>query len=109
MVNEPTPRYIIKGSKCSFVKYGLDVQEVQQKINMNPTDPTFGIESIIEQGKLYFNNGSKIIAEDVITEKGNWAMLFQNLHDAIVHDEELLIKTEDVLEQIKIIESVIKK
>ena len=109
MVHEPTPRYIIKGSKCSFVKYGLDVQEVQQKINMNPTDPLFGIEPVIQQGKLYTYNGSKMVAEEVMTEKGNWAMLFQNLHDAIVHDEELLIKTEDVLEQIKIIESVIKK
>ena len=109
MVHEPTPRYIINGSKCSFVKYGLDVQEDQQKINMNPTDPTFGIEPIIEQGKLYTYNGSKMVAEEVMTEKGNWAMLLQNLHDAIVHDEELLIKTADVLEQIKIIESVIKK
>lgn len=109
MVHQPTPRYIINGSKSSFVKYGLDVQEDQQKINMNPTDPLFGIEPVIQQGKLYTYNGSKMVAEEVMTEKGNWAMLFQNLHDAIVHDEELLIKTEDVLEQIKIIESVIKK
>ena len=109
LVFGPTPRYIINASNGSFIKYGLDVQEDQQKINMKPTDPLFGIEPVIQQGKLYTFNGSKIIAEDVVTEKGNWAMLFQNLHDAIVHDEKLLIKTEDVLEQIKIIETIIKE
>lgn len=106
LVNNPTPRYIINGTKGSFVKYGLDVQEDQLRADMNPTDAGFGIEPYAHQGKLYINNGSNIVIENVSTEKGNWGLLFQNLHGAIVNAEELLIKPEDVLEQIKIIESV---
>lgn len=109
LVHQPTPRYIINGSEGSFVKYGLDVQEAQLKDNMHPSNNLFGIEPLIQQGKLYMPNGDAINTENVGTEKGNWALLFQNVHDAIVHDEELLIKTKDVLEQIKIIERIITK
>ena len=40
------------------------------------------------------------------TQKGDWGLLFQNLHDVIVDGKELLIKCEEVVEQIKIIEQV---
>ncbi len=109
LVHEPTPRYIINGTDCSFVKYGLDVQEDHLKTGMNPADAGFGIEPLEQQGKIYINNGSKIDIKNVTTEKGNWALLFQNLHDAISNAEDLLITHKDILEQIKIIESVTLK
>lgn len=108
-VHELSPRYIINGSKGSFVKYGLDVQDVNLKAGMQPNENLFGIEPMEQQGKIYSYNGSDIINKKVLTEKGNWALLFQNLYDVIVNDAELLIKTEDVFEQIKIIEAVINK
>ena len=37
---------------------------------------------------------------------GNWALLFQNLYEAITNNILLIIKPQDVLEQIKIIESI---
>ena len=108
-VHELSPRYIINGSKGSFVKYGLDVQDVNLKAGMQPNENLFGIEPMEQQGKIYSYNGSDIINKSVLTEKGNWALLFQNLYDVIVNDAKLLIKTEDVFEQIKIIEAVINK
>ena len=106
LVNNPTPRYIINGTEGSFVKYGLDVQGDQLETGMKPTETIFGIEPLEQQGKLYINKGSNTVIKKVLTEKGNWALLFQNLYDAIVNAHDLLIKPEDVLEQIKIIETV---
>jgi scyllo-inositol 2-dehydrogenase (NADP+) len=106
LVREESPRYIIHGRKGSFVKYGIDVQEDHLKAGMMPQDVGFGIEPNTQAGILYREIGGKTVQEIIQTEKGNWALLFQNLHDVIVDGKELLIKPEEVLEQIRIIEAV---
>jgi predicted dehydrogenase len=106
LVREDTPRYIIHGTKGSFTKHGIDVQEDHLKAGMMPQDINFGIEPITQSGILNTEINGLIFKGTVETEKGNWGLLFQNLHDAIVDGKELLIKPEEVLEQIKIIEKV---
>jgi scyllo-inositol 2-dehydrogenase (NADP+) len=106
MVREDSPRYIVHGSKGSFVKYGIDVQEDQLKAGMMPTGVEFGVEHIKQYGTLYTEKDGLPFTEKIETEKGNWEILFQNVYDAIVHDKTLLVKPEEVLEQIKIIEKI---
>ena len=106
LVREDTPRYIIHGTKGSFIKHGIDEQEDHLKMGIKPTDSNFGIESIKHSGTLNTEINGLIIKGTVETEIGNWTLLFQNLHDAIVDGKELLIKSEEVLEQIRIIEQV---
>lgn len=107
LVRGESPRYIIHGSKGSFIKYGIDVQEDHLKVGMMPQDTDFGIEPNTQYGILYSEKDGVAVQEIIKTEKGNWALLFQNLHDVIVGDSELLIKPAEVLAQIRIIEAVI--
>jgi predicted dehydrogenase len=107
MVREDSPRYIIHGTKGSFVKYGIDVQEDHLKAGLQPTDAGFGVEPPSQMGILNTNINGLGFRGTVETLTGNWSILFQNLHDAIVNGKELLIKPMEVLEQIKIIEKVI--
>ena len=107
LVREDTPRYIIHGKKGSFIKHGIDEQEDHLKMSVKPIDTGFGIESVKNSGILNTEINGLIIKGTIETEKGNWALLFQNLHDAIVDGKELLIKPEEVLEQIRIIEKVL--
>jgi len=109
IVPEQSARYIIHGSEGSFVKYGLDMQEDNLKAGMQPTDTGFGIEPIEQQGTMFTHYESETNSQSVNTERGNWALLFENLYEAIVYGRELLIKPRDVLQQIKIIEIVINK
>jgi scyllo-inositol 2-dehydrogenase (NADP+) len=106
LVRENSPRYIIHGTKGSFVKYGIDVQEDHLKAGKQPTDVDFGVEPTENLGILNTETNGISFRGNVDTVKGNWALLFQNLHDAIVDGKELLIKPEEVLEQIRIIEQV---
>lgn len=108
MVREDSPRYIVHGTKGSFVKHGLDVQEDQLKSGMMPMDIRFGVEPIAQAGTLYTEKNGMPFAEKIENEKGNWKILFQNMHDAIVHGETLLINTGEIVEQLKIIELVKK-
>lgn len=106
LVREDTPRYIIHGKKGSFTKHGIDVQEDHLKAGMMPEDVNFGIEPTAQLGILHTEMYGLIFKGTVETEKGNWALLFQNLHDVIVDGKELLIKPAEVLEQIRIIEKI---
>ena len=106
LVREDTPRYIIDGTKGSFVKYGIDVQEDHLKAGMLPQDAGFGIEPTVNSGVLNTEFNGITFRGNVETKKGDWGLLFQNLYDVIVDGKELFVKPEEVVEQIKIIEQV---
>ena len=106
LVREEGPRYILHGTKGSFVKYGLDVQEDHLKAGLMPRMAGFGIESSEKWGILNTEINELHFRGNVETEVGNWDFLFQNLYEAIVEGKELLIKPEQIVEQIKIIEVV---
>jgi scyllo-inositol 2-dehydrogenase (NADP+) len=106
LVREDSPRYIIHGTKGSFIKHGIDVQEDHLKAGMLPNYEGFGIESASNSGILNTEFNGLAFRGNVENMKGNWTLLFQNLHDAIVDGKELFIKPEEVLEQIRIITTV---
>lgn len=106
MVREEGPRYILHGTKGSFVKYGIDVQEDHLKAGILPNMDGFGIEPASNQGILNSDVNGLHFRGTIETLKGDWGILFQNLYEAITGKAELLVKPEEVLEQIKIMEQV---
>ncbi|CAH0997641.1 scyllo-inositol 2-dehydrogenase (NADP(+)) IolW [Emticicia aquatica] len=108
LVREEGPRYILHGTKGSFVKYGLDVQEDHLKAGLMPRMTGFGIESVEKWGILNTEINGQHFRGHLETEVGNWDLLFQNLFEAITEGKELLVKPEQIVEQIKIIEEVKK-
>jgi scyllo-inositol 2-dehydrogenase (NADP+) len=106
MVRGELPRYVLHGSKGSFIKYGIDVQEDHAKAGILPNDPSFGIEPPQYFGTLTTDLNGLTVQGKVETERGNWAILFQNIYEVITQNKEPLIKNEDILTQIKIIEAV---
>lgn len=79
MVREKGPRYILHGTKGSFVKYGLDVQEDHLKVGLMPRMSGFGIESTEKWGILNTEINGLHFRGTIETEVGNWGFLFQNL------------------------------
>ena len=106
LVREDTPRYIIHGTKGSFVKYGIDVQEDHLKAGILPNDAGFGIESASNSGVLNTEFNGITFRGNVETQQGNWGLLFQNLYDSIADGKELFVKPEEIVAQIQIIEQV---
>lgn len=106
MVKKQGPRYTIHGTKGSFTKYGIDVQEDHSKEGMLPTNQSFGVESEKEFGLLTYEKDGQDISERIVTEKGNWQGFFTNLADAIEENKEVDVKDFQILEQIKILEII---
>lgn len=108
LVKEERPRYIVHGSAGSFYKSGIDLQEDHLKQGFLPGQAGFGEESSRYDGDLTSNFSGLEVTAKIKTLTGNWLYLYDNLAQAITEKAELIIKPEQVAEQIKIIESVKK-
>lgn len=106
MVREETPRYIIHGTKGSFIKYGIDLQEDHLKANIFPDNPAFGYETPQYSGILNTEINGLATRGTVETERGNWGILFQNIYEVIANNAQPLIPLADIVEQLRIIEKV---
>jgi len=71
---EPQIRFKIRGTKASFIKYGLDVQEEQltHEPPMSLGDPRFAVEPKSLEGVLTtLNEKGEMISSSVSTERGD--------------------------------------
>ena len=107
-VKEPGPRFQVHGTKGSFVKYGLDSQEAQLRMGKKPGSKGFGIEPASQRGILNTVLSGKEFRGLVKTLPGNYMDFFNNVYGVIVNGSDMVIKPEDALLNIRIIEAARK-
>jgi len=105
LVREPLPRFILLGNDGSFVKYGLDVQEEALKAGLTSlTKNSWGIEPADIWGTLNTEiNGQHFIGK-IESEKGDYGRFYQNLYNAIIGKEELIVTPVQARNNVRIIE-----
>jgi len=101
LVKELGPRFIVKGSKGQFIKYGIDPQEAALKEGQMPDTEDWGKEGKEHWGTLSTNNNEMKIE----TLAGNYMGFYDNVYEAIVNNEETFVKPEETREVIRIIET----
>ncbi|HVS30622.1 MAG TPA: Gfo/Idh/MocA family oxidoreductase, partial [Thermoanaerobaculia bacterium] len=79
LVRERTPRYTLRGTDATFVKFGLDPQEADLAAGRSPRDPGWGREPRDNWGTLIADRGELTIE----TLPGNYAAFYENVRDAI--------------------------
>jgi scyllo-inositol 2-dehydrogenase (NADP+) len=100
MVYENHLRYVLHGTKGSFIKGGLDPQEETLRKNVLPTEKPWGMEPEDRWGKLYSPSFTGIVE----SEAGDYMPFYQNVYDAIVNGAELAVKPEEVLRTCRVID-----
>ncbi len=109
LVREPVPSIQLHGYKGSFVKYGTDPQETQLKEGILPSDENYGIENPLWNGILHtVNELNEPVREKLQSPQGQYPKYYDNLYWAITENRNLLVKPEEALEAIKIIELAMK-
>ncbi|CAF3761177.1 unnamed protein product [Adineta steineri] len=109
LVREMGPRYILHGTKGSFIKYGDDIQEEVLRMGVMPTilneNNDWGKEPIEDYGLLHTETkDGRIIKEKYETLNGNYGLFYEQLYNSIVHGKQLEIRPEDGYNVIRIIE-----
>lgn len=100
----PGPTFQIHGTKGSYVKYGLDVQEENLNKGMIPNTPDWGKEPESIWGKLITEYNGVKINSVVESENGDYRDYFINLRDTILGKAELAVKPEEARNVIRVIE-----
>ncbi len=104
LVREPGPRYLIHGTRGSFIKSGDDVQEALLKAGVLPTAADWGLEPEEQYGLLHTEVAGEVVNTKVRSLQGNFGLYYQHLHDTIVAGAPLREKPEHGFNTIKLIE-----
>lgn len=105
LVREEGPRYIIHGTKGSFLKWGIDSQEDILKHGGTPLSPNWGIEDKTTWGKLNTEINGIHFEGLIETQKGSWQIYYENIYNAIRNKQKLLVPAYEAMNVIKIIEA----
>ncbi len=108
LVREPGPQYIIHGVNGSFVKYGIDPQEEALKEGKIPAGANWGKEPEAFWGKLNTQIGGLHFEGKIETLAGSYISYYQNVYEVIRDKKEMVVKPEQSLQVIKLIEAAMK-
>ncbi|MBD1396163.1 Gfo/Idh/MocA family oxidoreductase [Pontibacter sp. JH31] len=105
LVKQPGPRFILSGEQGSFVKYGLDVQEAALKSGLSPASTVdWGVEPAEIWGRVSTEYKDLQITGTIESEAGDYRGFYQNVYNAIMGQEELVVKPEQARHTIRVIE-----
>lgn len=103
------PSFEIYGKKGSFIKQTTDRQEEHLKLFYMPTNDDFGIDLPEHYGTLtYYDDEGNYHEEKVVSEVGDYSRIYQGIYDSIIHGKEKIVKDEETIRQIEILEEGIR-
>jgi scyllo-inositol 2-dehydrogenase (NADP+) len=105
LCREPAPRFIIHGTKGSFIKYGTDMQETRLRKGILPHKSVFGDELRRDFGILNSSAFQKEFKGKYPSLPGSYMSFFENVFEILRNDEKPLITTEEALYNIRLLEA----
>ena len=104
LVREQGPRYMIQGTRGSFLKYGEDPQEAKLKAGELPIGDDWGREPESSDGILHTEIDGKVTRTSVPTRNGNYGIYFRNVYNSIVNKAAVVEKPEHGYNTIRLIQ-----
>lgn len=104
LVRELGPHFILHGTEGSFVKYGMDTQEVALRRGLTPSEPDWGLEPQPQWGTLNTQIGGLHFYGQLETMRGCYQAFYENVYQTIVQGAELAVKPEEARNTIRMIE-----
>lgn len=103
LVREPGPRYLVHGTKGSFIKSGEDPQEAKLRAGELP-GKNLGVEQEDTYGLLHTEMNGKIVKEKVPSERGDYGLFYKDVYENLANKIPFQILPEQAYNVIKIIE-----
>jgi predicted dehydrogenase len=104
LVREHGPRYMIHGTKGSYIKHGEDPQEAALRAGQSPVGEDWGREPDVHAGLLHTEIDGKIIRENYPTTKGDYGNFYKGLYTSIVEGRPVKEKPEHGYNTVRLIE-----
>lgn len=104
MASKPGPRFLLHGTKGSYVKYGLDPQEEALKQGATPGGASWGKELPEAWGTLFQWETGVLSTRAISTEAGDYRGYYENVHDAIAGKAALAVTPQAALAVMRVLE-----
>lgn len=104
LFREQGPRYMIHGTRGSFIKYGEDPQEARLRAGQPPVGADWGKEPEDIYGLLHTEIDGKIIKEVYPSLQGSYTDYYRDLYNTIVNGKPVKQKPEHGYNTIRIIQ-----
>ena len=101
IVPAPRPRFAVHGTKASFVKHGLDPQEMQLRSGGRADDPGHGVEDPANHGVLTNGDGTQ---RSIASERGDYRLFYSGVARAIAGQAPPPVSPSDALAGLRLIE-----
>ena len=103
IVMTPYPKFIVHGTRGSFIKGQIDRQEACLKNNIMPDDPLFCANS--EPGIIeYINEKNEIVKREVPAARGDYGGVYDALYETIVNGAPGYVSETDIITNLEILE-----
>ena len=104
------PSFVVYGKKGMFVKATKDRQEEDLKKFYLPNHEDFGLDLPEHYGVLtYVDDQGLYHEEKVISEVGDYSRIYQGVYDSIIDGVEKIVKDEETICQIELLEEGIRQ
>jgi predicted dehydrogenase len=104
LASKPGPRFLLHGTKGSYLKYGLDPQENALKHGETPDGTAWGEEPPEAWGILFLAEGDKFSERMIPTKAGDYRGYYKNIRDAILGKAALAVTPQDALRVMRVLE-----
>ena len=105
LVKQEAPRFSLHGTQGSFIKNGLDPQEVQLKAGMNQHSEGWGVDPEELWGVLVTDNEGEDIEEHIPTMNGDYSGYYDSIYESIRNGAPLAVTAESARDVIRVIEA----
>lgn len=99
-------RFAVHGTRGSYLKHGLDVQEDQLRAGMVPGAPGWGIDP--RSGEWVQERDGRLVTEVAHAEHGDYRAYYAGMRDAILHGGPVPVTAQQALEIMRLIESGVR-
>ena len=106
---KPRPSFVVYGDRGCFIKASKDKQETDLKhfYLPGPDHPDFGIDQVEDYGQVTYLDGQGCYHEEkVVSQVGDYGRLYDGVYASLVEGEEKLVKDQETLAQIAMLEAV---
>ena len=104
LVREHGPRFMVNGTKGSFIKYGEDVQEEQINQGIKPNTPDWGSDPESQWGILHTEKEGEVSRESYPSVQGGFGLFYNGLYETLVNGAPLPVTAEQAYNVIRLIE-----
>jgi predicted dehydrogenase len=103
LVMSEYPKFIVHGTRGSFIKYGVDQQESFLKADIMPDADGFGRDHRLGLLEYIDENGTQH-KEAVVNEQGDYGQVYDSVYESIVNAKPAFISEFEAITNLEILE-----